>query len=321
MSVAWSILRRVTDGYFRSVAPAPYRPNPAQWRDDQLTVAWLGHATLLINFFGVRILTDPALLPRVGVRLGPATLGPKRYVAPALLARDLPPLDIVLLTHAHMDHFDIGTLRKLPRDVTVVTAKHTADLLAGMRFHDVAEIGWSESRRFETRHGPLTVDAFQVRHWGSRMPRDGPRGYNGYLLERNGCRVCMAGDTAHTSVAAAGRRGPVDLMAVPIGAYNPWIASHCTPEQAVDMANQARARFVVPIHHQTFRLSAEPMDEPIQRFVRALAPERIGLTEIGQTFVVPLEDATARVALKHPTGSRCDREKAARDVAPPGREE
>jgi len=74
---------------------------------------------------------------------------------------------------------------------------------------------------------------------------------------------------------------------VPIGAYNPWIASHCTPEQAVEMANEARARFVVPIHHQTFRLSWEPMEEPIRRFVRALAPERIALQEIGETFELP----------------------------------
>ena len=126
-----------------------------------------------------------------------------------------------------------------------------------------------------------------MQHWGARVRHDAHRGFNGYLLECTGRRVCIAGDTARTNFAAIGSRGPVDLMAVPIGAYNPWIASHCTPEQAIDMANEARARFVMPIHHQTFRLSREPMDEPIQPFVGGLAPERIALREIGETFVLP----------------------------------
>ena len=75
-----------------------------------------------------------------------------------------------------------------------------------------------------------------------------------------------------------------------IGAYNPWIRSHRTPEQAIEMANAAGARFIMPVHHQTFRLSFEPLGEPIERFKGALqgAPERIALCDIGQTFVLPL---------------------------------
>ena len=75
-----------------------------------------------------------------------------------------------------------------------------------------------------------------------------------------------------------------------IGAYNPWIRSHSTPEQAIEMANTAGARFIMPVHHQTFRLSFEPMREPIERFEDALSktPERIALCEIGETFVLPL---------------------------------
>ena len=119
------------------------------------------------------------------------------------------------------------------------------------------------------------------------MRHDVHRAFNGYLIERGGRRLCFAGDTALTSFQAIGDRGGVDLMVVPIGAYDPWIASHCTPEQAVAMADQARAQFVGPIHHQTFRLSREPMEEPIRRFARALAPNRIAFREIGETFIVP----------------------------------
>jgi L-ascorbate metabolism protein UlaG (beta-lactamase superfamily) len=86
------------------------------------------------------------------------------------------------------------------------------------------------------------------------------------------------------------RYGAIDVAIMSIGAYNPWIQSHCTPEQAIQMATAAGARFIVPVHHQTFRLSFEPFREPIERFEAALkkTPERIALREIGQTFVLPL---------------------------------
>src|SRR6185312_5464060 len=255
--------------------------------DGRVTLAWLGHSTVLVNFYGIWIITDPALLPRVGIRAGFVTLGPKRFVAPALRVRQLPPIDLILLTHAHMDHLDMGTLRKLPHDAIVVTATSTSDLLRRLHFRQVVELGWGERRRLEHRHQRIEVEAFGVRHWGARMRRDVHRGFNGYLIERKGRRIVIAGDTARTNFSHVGRHGPVDVMAVPIGAYDPWIASHCTPEQAIAMANEARARFVVPIHHQTFRLGREPMDEPIRRFTKAIDPARIALTEIGQTFRMP----------------------------------
>jgi L-ascorbate metabolism protein UlaG (beta-lactamase superfamily) len=279
--------KRVSAGYRRRITPAPHKPDPSTWPDDALTLSWLGHSTLLINVFGVWILTDPALLSRVGIRAGPVTLGPKRFIAPALRVRQLPRIDIVLLTHAHMDHLDIGTLRKLPRDLTVVTAKSTRDLLRRLKFREVIELEWGERRRFDVHHRRIEIEAFEVRHWGARLRHDVHRGFNGYLLERKGCRVGITGDTARTDLTAIGRRGRVDVMAVPIGAYNPWIMSHCTPEQAVAMANEARAQYVVPIHHQTFRLGREPMDEPIRRFRKAIDPARIALSEVGETFVVP----------------------------------
>ena len=279
--------KQVSAGYRRRIRPAPHRPDPTAWRDDRLTVSWLGHSTLLLNFFGVWILADPALLPRVGIRAGVVTLGPKRFVAPALRVRQLPKIDFILLTHAHMDHLDIGTLRKLPRDSTVITATATSDVLRRLPFREVVELGWGDRRRFEHAHKRIEIEAFGVRHWGARLRHDVHRGFNGYLLERKGRRIVLAGDTARTSFVGVGRKGPIDVMAVPIGAYNPWIGSHCTPEQAVAMANEARASFVVPIHHQTFRLGREPMDEPIRRFRHAIDPGRIALSEVGETFVLP----------------------------------
>ncbi len=273
----------------RPVLPAPHHPRPETWDAARVTAAWLGHATVLVNFFGVTILTDPALFTRCGIGAGPFVLGPKRYVAPALRPKGLPPIDLILLSHAHMDHLDLRSLRHLSRDAVVVTAKATVDIFRHIRFREVVELDWDETRDIETAHGSVTLSAFRLRHWGARLQHDDYRHYNAYLMERGGKRLCHMGDTALTDARPLGSRGPVDLLFAPIGAYNPWVNSHASPEEAVAMANEARAKYIVPIHHQTFKLSYEPMDEPIARFRAALqsAPARIALTEIGQTFTLP----------------------------------
>jgi L-ascorbate metabolism protein UlaG (beta-lactamase superfamily) len=284
------LFREWTIESWRPIAPASRKPEPSKWRNTQVTLAWLGHSTVLINFFGVNILTDPVLFPRIGIRLPRFTIGPKRLTAPALEFHQLPPIDVILLSHAHFDHLDLRTLRLFTESTSVITARATGDLLTGTRFSDITEIDWGESKSLNAAAGEIAITAFPVKHWGARMQRDTHRGYNGYLIERSGSRIIFVGDTAMTeNFAALRRHGPIDVAIMSISAYNPWIHAHCTPEQAVQMANAAAARFIVPVHHQTFRLSFEPLREPIERFEAALSntPERIALREMGQTFVLP----------------------------------
>ena len=182
------------------ITPSPERPNPKLWRDRGLYAAWLGHSTVLLKLDGVTILTDPVLGNRVGVSLGPMTLGLKRLVAPALRVHQLPKIDVLLLSHAHMDHFDLATLRALEsRSTTVVTAAKTSDLLRTRRYAGVKELGWGE----RTRVGPIGIRAFEVNHWGARMHGDTYRGYNGYLIEAGRYRVLFGGDTAATTAFRA----------------------------------------------------------------------------------------------------------------------
>ena len=288
------LFREWTIESWRPIAPTFAKPEPSKWSDAQVTLAWLGHATVLINFFGIKILTDPALFPRIGIRLPGFPIGPKRLTAPALEFHDLPKIDLILLSHAHFDHLDLRTLRCFDENTIVITARATGDLLRRTRFRYVTELDWSERKALKTAAGEIDISAFAVKHWGARKRRDTYRGYNGYLLEsRDGgrCRIIFAGDTAMTdSFTELRRYGHIDVAIMSIGAYNPWIRSHCTPEQAIEMANDAGARFIMPVHHQTYRLSFEPMREPIERFEAALrkTPERIALREIGETFVLPL---------------------------------
>jgi L-ascorbate metabolism protein UlaG (beta-lactamase superfamily) len=285
------LFREWTMETWRPLAPASVKPEPGKWSDAQVTLAWIGHSTVLINFFGVTILTDPVLFLRVGIRLPGFTIGPKRLTAPALSFDELPKVDLILLSHAHFDHLDLRTLRCFDASTSVITARATRDLLQRTRFFQVIELDWGQSKTLRTAVGEMEITAFPVKHWGARTRRDTYRGYNGYLIERSGRRIIFAGDTAMTETFAERRRhGAIDVAIMSIGAYNPWIQSHCTPEQAVQMANAAGARFIVPVHHQTFRLGFEPFREPIERFETALSktPERTALREIGQTFVLPL---------------------------------
>lgn len=270
----------------RDVKDAPHRPNPHMWPDQGLHAAWIGHTTVLLKIDGLTILTDPVFSTRIGLNFGPLTVGMKRLVAPALTEEECPRPDLILLSHAHMDHFDLPSLRALESPHTkVITAHRTSDLLRVKRYGAVHELRWNDA----VRVGEALVSAFEVRHWGARMQTDTFRGYNGYVIETPGYRVLFGGDTAMTNLFRNLRSSArYDLAIMPIGAYNPWVHAHCNPEEALQMANDAGADFILPVHHKTFSLSSEPVNEPIERLRSALAkdPERLVLGSIGEESVV-----------------------------------
>jgi L-ascorbate metabolism protein UlaG (beta-lactamase superfamily) len=269
------------------IAPAPHRPDPVAWPDDRLTVSWLGHATVLLNLLGSSVVTDPVLEPRIGLGRGRVKLGPRRLIQPALRKRELPRLDAVLLSHAHMDHTDLGTLRAIPARTRVVVQSGNRDLVR--RFHEVDELAWGE----RTRIGALEVESVETRHWGARMVTDRHRGWGGYLLRKRGLTVLFGGDTAYTdALDHLGRRARIDLAILPIGAYDPWISNHASPEEAWEMFQRLGATYFLPIHHSTFRLSREPLEEPMRRLLAIAGPERwrVVISEVGETWTLPADD-------------------------------
>lgn len=268
----------------KPIPAAPHRPSPQSWADDSLTVAWLGHATVLINFYGTWLLTDPALRSHVGVHVAGLTFGPRRLVLPALSASELPPLDAVLISHAHMDHCDLGTLRSLPRKTQAVVQRGNLDLVA--RFRRRHELSWGESMEINGAR----IESLEVNHWGARKLTDRHRGYGGFLVTKGGRSLVFGGDTAYTSAFAELRgRTRIDLAILPIGAYDPYIHAHASPEQSWTMSREMGATYILPMHHSTFRLSREPVAEPITRLLRAAGDERwrVALTEPGQTWRLP----------------------------------
>jgi ribonuclease BN (tRNA processing enzyme) len=100
-----------------------FRPIPSSWDNGTITAAWIGHSTVLINFYGLHIITDPVFSERIGLNIGGLfTIGPRRLVSPALSIEQLPPIDLILLSHAHMDHLDVPSLKKFDRKIPVIMA-------------------------------------------------------------------------------------------------------------------------------------------------------------------------------------------------------
>ncbi len=235
-------------------------------------VAWLGHCTVLMKIAGKTVLTDPVLSPKIGVRLGPVMIGPRR-LSPSIAVEHLPVADVLLISHAHFDHLDRPTLRRLANAKTqVLTAQHTRAFIP-RGFASVQEVPWGEQAEI----AGIAFQSWKPRHWGARKAWDRHRGYNSYLLTAGGSRVLFAGDTAYTDQFAG--TSPIDLAIMGIAAYDPWIHAHATPEQVVAMATQCRAARLLPVHHSTYRLSDEPIHEPMERLKRAIGGQAIELIE------------------------------------------
>src|SRR5215207_8841364 len=177
-------VRGLIDEAGRGILQPTATPTPELWHPNRITAAWLGHSTVLINFYGMTILTDPVLRKRVGADTVVGTLGAKRLIAPALKASQLPPIDLVVLSHGHMDHLDPATLRSLPGAPRAVTAAATLDLLQDAKLTSPKELAWGQKTRVSTAVGDIEVEAFEVNHWGARWKLDKRRGYNGLILAR-----------------------------------------------------------------------------------------------------------------------------------------
>ncbi len=282
---------------FNAVARMP--PRPATWPDSALTIASLGHASLLMNYFGVRVISDPTLFDRIGLALDSiVTIGPRRHVPPPLDPAQIGPLDVIIVTHAHMDHLDLPSLEALPKNATVIACAKCAALIRPLGFKDVRELRWGES----TVVKGLTVTAMGARHWGRRWPPFGTDyGFNSYVLDRDGHRMLLACDSAYTNLFATLAARPPEVAAFSIGAYDPWIRAHANPKQVWAMFRQTGARYLIPLHWGTFRLSKEPFDEPMRWLLREAGEhsDAVVLRSIGASWTMPAEAAATAAAHRH----------------------
>jgi L-ascorbate metabolism protein UlaG (beta-lactamase superfamily) len=263
-------------------------------------ITFLGHSSFLLQIGGKHVLVDPVFSTRLIVL--------RRLRRPGVLVRDLPPIDLVLVTHAHMDHLDKNSLRQVVRATRrlrgtvpeVVVPHGVEDLVEWMGFGRVHSLGWWEAIEI----AGLRITMTPCKHWGARMFRDMHRGYGGYVIAAAGSEpgaagetfpsVYHSGDTAYfKGFAEVGERLQPDVALLPIGAYFPdtYRSVHTSPEEALRGFVECRAKWMVPMHFGTFRLGREPMEEPVQRLEaeagRLGVSEWVRVLEEGETMRLP----------------------------------
>jgi len=162
-----------------------FKPEPANWAEDHINISWIGHSTVLISFFGTKILTDPALLDRVGIYIAGTSFGPSRLTPPALNINEMPKPDIILLSHAHMDHMDYPTLRELtdryPHQIDAITAYLTQDVIDDLKWKSLKSLDWGEDYILQG----IKFTALEVKHFGWRYPWETDR--YGTISNSPGC--------------------------------------------------------------------------------------------------------------------------------------
>jgi L-ascorbate metabolism protein UlaG (beta-lactamase superfamily) len=232
----------------------------------QVAITWIGHASFLIQFTDLNVLVDPNFANWLFLL--------KRIKRCGLKIEDLPPIDLVLLTHAHFDHFHKPTLRRLPRPKIGVMPWGVGDLALDLGFERIIELDWWES--FSQKDWKVTF--VPSKHWGARTLRDEHRGYGGFVLEHQGRRIYHAGDSAYIhGFKELGRRMAPEIALLPIGAYHPetFRRVHMGPDQAIKAFKDLRARCLVPMHYGAFRLSFEDLDEPPRWLLELAEKEKL----------------------------------------------
>ncbi len=262
--------------------PYPALPAPA--------LTFIGHSSFLIRLPGLNVLTDPVFSKRCSPL---PSLGPQRVRAPGVALEDLPPIELILLSHNHYDHMDIAALRRIRHrhpGAALVTTLGNAGFLASKGLPGAVELDWWQS----TPAAGAKVTVTPSRHFAARTLWDRNRTlWGGFMLEYGGHKIYFTGDSGYTSYfkEIGQRLGAPDLALIPIGAYEPrdfMAPVHINPAEAVQAFQDLGAKRAVGMHFGTFQLTAEAIDAPVQaltmaRAAAALPPEAFITLDIGES--------------------------------------
>ena len=229
-------------------------------------IAWIGHATYLIKLGNTTIITDPVFSKNAG----PLIFGPKRFTKPALDLKEIPKIDLFLLTHNHYDHQDMSTIRNFPyKDAKVLVPLNLGKYFKN--YEDVSEMDWYDNKNINS---DLKITLLPAVHWSKRSLTDTNKTlWGNFLIEYKKRKILFACDTGYGNIykELGEKYGPINLTMINIGAYNfkPMFDKtiyHTTPEEALNVAKDLKSKKVLGMHWGTFVLSLEPIMEPPIRF-------------------------------------------------------
>jgi L-ascorbate metabolism protein UlaG (beta-lactamase superfamily) len=289
MTKLGQLFRLVRESHALPIAGQPLLPELAT--NGETAVSFIGHSSFLIQTAGRNLLIDPVFATRL------ILLRRQRHAG--IRVADLPRIDAVLLTHAHMDHLNLPSLRSVLRQMrrrgwpapVVIVPHGVEDLVEGLGFAEVHSLQtWQSTGSV----APLSITLTPARHWGARMFTDTHRGFGGYVIaSAEGPTLYHSGDSAYFSgFTEIGRRLHPQIALLPIGAYYPdtYRSVHTSPEEALRAFFDLGAASMIPMHYNTFRLGREPMEEPLARLLDAAAKagvdDRVFALSEGQTWFV-----------------------------------
>lgn len=269
----------------------------AERPDDNVTtgmkITYVNHSTFLIQTAGVNILTDPVWSERVSPM---SFAGPKRFRPPGVRFEDLPPIDLIIISHNHYDHLDISTLKKLNEqfEPRVIVPLGVDVYLNQEGIENTIALDWEEEQPIDS---DITVHSVQTQHFSARGLFDRDKTlWSGYVIDTPVGSVYFAGDTGYGDFfkQIGGQHPDIKVGLIPIGAYKPrWFMKpmHVNPAEAIQIHKDVGAEISFGMHFGTFPLADDGMDDPENDFAQAMQqPENKGvnfklLTE-GDTFEV-----------------------------------
>ena len=236
-----------------------HRPKFPKLEGNQIAITFIGHATFLIQTKDHNIIVDPNWANWLGFV--------KRLKHAGFHIQDLPPIDLVLVTHAHFDHLNKISLRKVARNQPIIVPHGVQDLVANLGFSEVHEMKNWEVFKFKD----LKITLTPTKHWGARMLWDRHRGHGGYHIQIGDRSVYHCGDSAYfEDFKEIGKKLDSEIALMPIGAYEPpsFKDHHMSPEQALLAFQDIKAKVFIPMHWGTYPLSYEPFHDPPTRLMR-----------------------------------------------------
>ncbi|MGG0177274.1 MBL fold metallo-hydrolase [Gottfriedia acidiceleris] len=249
---------------------------------DKTTITWIGHSTFLIQIKGVNILTDPVYANQMALK--------KRLSKPGVLISELPPIDIICISHGHYDHLDFNTLRHFPKKTRFILPIGLKQKFVSKGYNNVHEMKWWESKDFLG----INISFVPSQHWTKRTLFDRNKSHwGGFVFKTSNDCIYHVGDSAYFSgFKEIGKRFKIDTAIIPIGAYEPeWFMkhNHMSPEEAVQAFLDLNAKLFIPMHYGTFKLADDTPLEALERLCsewkrKKIKPEKLKISLLGETI-------------------------------------
>ncbi|MFD0676826.1 MULTISPECIES: MBL fold metallo-hydrolase [unclassified Paenibacillus] len=254
--------------------------------NSKTTITWIGHSTFLIQMGKTNIITDPVYANTMGIR--------KRLTKPGIPFTELPPIDIVLISHAHYDHLDFPTIKRIGRNAQYLLPIGLKSLFERKQYHHSTELAWWDSKRLNG----IEFTFVPAQHWTRRTLFDTNTSHWGGWVMKNGASgetVYFAGDSGYfKGFELIGKRFTIDYALLPIGAYEPvsiMKIAHMSPEEAVKSFIDLKAASFIPMHYGTFKLADDTPEEALLRLKAEWKRQKLDEAELkilllGETLIL-----------------------------------